>query len=74
MSLSICLAGAVHEASLGGAKLRVKEKLITTDRLIRFRTMDKSDTTEKDIQSVVWTGRTHSTEFGINELRRTYRL
>lgn len=71
MSLSICLAGAVHEASLGGAKLRVKEKLITTDRLIRFRTMD---TTEKDIQSVVWTGRTHSTEFGINELRRTYRL
>lgn len=61
MSLSICLAGAVHEASLGGAKLRVKEKLITTDRLIRFRTMDESDTTEKDIQSVVWTGRTHST-------------
>lgn len=68
MSLSICLAGAVHEASLGGAKLRVKEKLITTDRLIRFRTMDESDTTPKKISNLLY-GPVEHIRRGINELR-----
>lgn len=73
MSLSICLAGAVHEASLGGAKLRVKEKLITTDRLIRLRTMDESDTIPKKISSLLY-GPVEHIRREINELRRTYRL